>query len=107
MPANEWKLPADFDARIREWMGVQGWKANSTRDYSDEEVYAWRQDTSSGTSPTLWIARGVIENRQVSEVIEQLDRLGVADRMRSHPKARFLVTHEAGQIVVKPWPRSD
>jgi hypothetical protein len=107
MHAHEWKLPAEFDAKIREWMAVQGWATNSTRDYADEEVYAWRQDTSSGSSPTLWIARGVIDNHQVSKVIEQLDRNGVADRMRSNPKARFMVTQEAGQLVVKSWPHSE
>ena len=67
----------------------------------DEEVYAWRQDTSSGSSPTLWIARAVIETHKASHVVRELDRLGVADRMRSHPKARFMVTQEAGQIVVE------
>jgi hypothetical protein len=107
MHAQEWKPPAEFDAKIREWMAGHGWKANSTRDYFDEEVYAWRQDTSSGSSPTLWIARSVIEHHQVSTVVEQLDRLGVAERMRSHPKARFIVTEEAGQLVVKSWPRSE
>ena len=34
--------------RIREWMAGHGLPANSPRDYFDEEVYAWRQDTSSG-----------------------------------------------------------
>jgi hypothetical protein len=107
MPDNEWKPPTDFDETIRAWMVAQGWTANSTRDYVDEEVYAWRQDTSSGSSPTLWIARSVIEKHKASHVIRELDRLDVADRMRSSPKARFLVTQEAGQIVVKSWPHSE
>jgi hypothetical protein len=107
MNANEWHPPADFDAKIREWMAGQGWKANSTRDYFDEEVYAWRHDTSSGSSPTLWISRALIEDRQGTEVVEHLDRLGVAERMRSKPKARFIVKREAGQIVVKSWPHAE
>jgi hypothetical protein len=107
MQGDEYKPPADFDARIREWMTVQGWTANSTRDYSDEEVYAWRHDESSGSSPTLWVSRAVITNHEASHVIQQLDRLGVADRMRSNPKARFVVTQEAGQIVVKSWRRDE
>lgn len=107
MHASEWKLPADFDARIREWMAVQGWTANSTRDYLDEEVYAWRQDTRSGSSPTLWIARAVIDKYPVTEVIHHLDRSGVADRMRTNPKARFVVTEEAGEVAVKAWPHSE
>lgn len=107
MHAEDWKPPAEFDSKIREWMARQGWTANSTRDYFDEKVYAWRQDTSSGSSPTLWIARSVIEHHPVNTVVEQLDRSGVAERMRSHPKARFIVTEEAGQLVVKSWPRSE
>jgi hypothetical protein len=107
MNANEWHPPADFDAKIREWMAGQGWKANSTRDYFDEEVYAWRQDTSSGSSPTLWIARSVIGSHPVSRVVEQLDQLGVADRMRSNPNARFMVTQEGPDLVVKSWPRAE
>ncbi len=107
MHTDEWKLPADFDAKIREWMTHQGWTANSTRDYLDEEVYAWRQDSSSGSSPTLWIARAVIENHPASHVVQQLDRLRVVDRMRSNPKARFVVTQEANEIVVKSWPRAE
>jgi hypothetical protein len=66
MHAQEWKPPAEFDAKIREWMAGHGWPANSTRDYFDEEVYGWRQDTSSGSSPTLWIARAVMENHPVA-----------------------------------------
>ena len=107
MHAQEWKPPAEFDAKIREWMAGHGWRANSTRDYVDEEVYAWRQDTSSGSSPTLWIARSVIENHPASEVVEQLDELGVAERMRRSPKARFIVTQEAGMLIVRSWPRAE
>jgi hypothetical protein len=103
----EWKPPADFDEKIRTWMAAQGWTANATRDYFDEEVYAWRQDTSSGSSPTLWIARAVIEKHKASHVTRELDRLDVADRMRSNPKARFVLTEDAGQLVVKTWPRPE
>ena len=107
MADKERKLPAEFDEKIRTWMAAQGWTANATRDYVDEDVYAWRQDTSSGSSPTLWVARGVIETHKATFVIQELDRLRVADRMRSNPKARFVVTQEAGQIVVKPWAHSE
>ena len=107
MHENEWKPPAEFDEKIRAWMTAQGWTANSTRDYFDEEVYAWRQDTSSGSSPTLWIARAVIEKYRAGHVIRELDRLDVAERIRSNPRARFIVTQEAGQIVVKSWRRTE
>ena len=49
-------------------------------------VYARRQDTSSGSSPTLWVARGVIQADKASFVIQELDRLRVADRMQAIPR---------------------
>jgi len=107
MQADKYKPPPDFDARMREWMAAQGWPVNSTRDYFDEGVYAWRHDLSSGTSPTLWIARALIDGHAAGKVAEQLDRLGVADRIRANPKARFVVTEEAGRITVKPWKRGE
>ena len=51
MADKERKLPAEFDENIRTWMAAEGWTANATRDYVDEDVYVWRQDTSSGSSP--------------------------------------------------------
>jgi hypothetical protein len=55
----------------------------------------------------LWITRAVIEKHKANHVIRELDRLDVADRMRSNPKARFMVMQEAGEIIVKSWPRSE
>jgi hypothetical protein len=102
MAANEWKPSPEVDGAIRQWMAAQGLPVNSTKYYFDEEVYAWRHEASDG-SPTLWIARPVLEDHDAQTLSAALDRLGLAERMRTRPKARFLVVDENGQVFVMPW----
>jgi hypothetical protein len=92
-----------MDAAIRDWMREHGWKVNSTRYYFDEEVYAWRHEEEAGSSPTLWIARTVLENQAPFALVSELERLAIGDRIRFAPKARFLIVEEDGQIHVRPW----
>jgi hypothetical protein len=105
MPADEWTPPADLDAKVREWMKDHGWPVNSTR-YYEEGVYAWRHDLAGGGSPTLWITREAIEDQDSTTLMEELDRLGVADRIRDNAKKRFLVSQEGGHLRVAPWGHS-
>jgi hypothetical protein len=102
MPADDWTPPADLDAKVREWMKDHGWPVNSTR-YYEEGVYAWRHDLAGGGSPTLWITREAIEDQDSTTLMEELDRLGVADRIRDNAKKRFLVSQEGGHLRVAPW----
>jgi hypothetical protein len=101
-PPSPWKPAAQVDGAVREWMRAQGFPVDSTRYYADEEVYAWRHDLPGG-SPTLWIARPVLEHHDAANMLARLDQLGVADRMRKAPMARFLVVDEDGRIHVTPW----
>jgi hypothetical protein len=105
MPADEWTPPADLDAKVREWMKDHGWPVNSTR-YYEEGVYAWRHDLAGGGSPTLWITREAIEDQDSTTLMEELDRLGVADRIRGNAKKRFLVSQGGGHLRVAPWGHS-
>jgi hypothetical protein len=98
----DWKPSPEMDAAVREWMKAQGLPVNSTRYYFDEEVYAWRHETAGG-SPTLWIARPVLEDSNAAALVAALDRLRLGDQMRAAPKARFLVVAEDGDIRVRPW----
>jgi len=91
-----------MDAKIREWMKAQGYAVNSTRYYAEEEVYAWRHEEQLG-SPTLWITRAVLERYDPSDLVTHLDRLAVAARMRSKPKARFVVVERDSEIDVVEW----
>ncbi len=92
-----------IDTAVREWMKGKDLPVNSTRYYADEEVYAWRHE-SSGGSPTLWIARPVLENHGAGQLVKGLDRLGIAERMREAPMARFMVVDEDTELKVAPWP---
>jgi hypothetical protein len=102
MSPDEWKPSPDVDAAVRQWMAAQGFVIDSTKYYFDEEVYAWRHEASGG-SPTVWVARTVLEDYDAPTLLGAFDRLGLADRMRASPKARFLVVEEDGQILVAPW----
>ena len=88
MSAGGWTPPADLDAKVREWMKEHGWPVNSTR-YYGEEVYPWRHELAGGGSPTLWITREAIEDQDSTTLVEELDRLPVADRIRDNPQETF------------------
>ena len=100
--ADEWKPASGVDTAVRQWMAVQGLAVDSTRYYLDEEVYAWRHEASGG-SPTLWVARTVLEDYDATTLVGAFDHLGLAQRMQATPKTRFLVVDEDGQILVTPW----
>jgi hypothetical protein len=102
MAQKEWHPSPAADVAIRQWMTAQGFGVSSTRYYLDDEVYAWRHDVSEG-SPTLWIARTVLESYDPPVLVAALDRLKVAERMRERPKARFLIADEDGEVTVSPW----
>ncbi|HYC32973.1 MAG TPA: hypothetical protein VEB59_11845 [Gemmatimonadales bacterium] len=76
---------------------------NSTRYYTEEEVFAWRHQVAE-SSPTLWIARPVLEQHSAEELVAALESLAVAERMRAAPLARFLVVDEDTTLTVTPWP---
>ncbi len=102
MKPDNWMPPAALDAKIREWMKAQGYAVNSTRYYFDEAVYAWRHEEHEG-SPTLWITRAVLEHHDPTELVAHLDRLNVAARMRSKPKARFVIVEQDSGVRVVVW----
>ena len=87
----EWKPPPITDAAIRDWMKAQGLPVGSTRYYFDEEVYAWRHETTGG-SPTLWIARTVLEENDPAALGGRAGPAWHGNRMRAAPKARFLIS---------------
>ncbi len=103
MPQEPWRPALEIDSSVRDWMKSKGLPVQSTRYYAEEEVYAWRHELPGG-SPTLWIARPVLESHSAGELVAALEVLGVADRMRKAPMARFLVVDEDTEIKVTPWP---
>lgn len=103
MPQDTWRPAPQVDSAVRDWLKSKGLPVESTRYYAEEEVYAWRHE-SAGGSPTLWIARPVLEDHSAGELVAALEALGVADRMRATPMARFLVVDEDTAVKVTPWP---
>lgn len=104
--SGEWSPAAPTDEAIRGWMSAQGFPVKSTRSYFDEEVYAWRHEVSGSGSPTLWIARSVLEDWTPDDLVAALTRLGVAKRMKTSPKARFLIVEQDGEIRLVVWGHS-
>ena len=102
MAQEEWKPSAETNAAIRQWMTAAGLAVSSTRYYHEDEVYAWRHEAADG-SPTLWVARTVLESYDPPALVAALDRLQIAERMRDRPKARFLIADEDGAVTVSPW----
>lgn len=101
-PPPPWRPSAQIESAVREWISARGFAVDCTRYYADEEVYAWRQQLPGG-SPTLWIARPVLEDHEAGQLVASLEQLGVAERMRKNPTARFLVVDEDGHLYVVPW----
>jgi hypothetical protein len=102
MMSEPWKPASGVDRAVRDWMKAQSLPVDSTRYYEDDEVYAWRHGSPEG-SPTLWIARPVLEDVDATTLVAGLERMGLADRMRSAPMSRFLVVDEDGELKVTPW----
>ena len=104
--SGQWSPAAPTDKAVREWMGAQGLPVNSTKSYFDEEVYAWRHEISGSGSPTLWIARSVLEDWTPGDLVAELTRLGVAERIQRSPKARFLVVEHDAELSLVVWGHS-
>jgi hypothetical protein len=100
--AERWRPSREVDQAMRAWMKAHGFPVDATRYYAKEEVYAWRRALPGG-SPTLWIARPVLEDHDPAALVAGLERLGIASRIRAAPTTRFLIVDEDQQLRVTPW----
>jgi hypothetical protein len=96
-----WKPSADVDKEVRGWMKSKGWEVTDTDYHFDQEIYAWRHQLLGGHSPTLRIARYILDHNPAFVLLYHLDRLNVAQLIRRHPGARLVVTQEGTSIVLK------
>src|ERR671910_2141241 len=62
LSAMTWKPSDDMDREVRGWMEAKGWAVSRVDYDSDRQVYAWHHDVRGGFSPTLRIARQVLED---------------------------------------------
>ena len=95
-----WKPTEDMDGEIRRWMKARGWEVNR-RPEDDGQVYAWRHELRGRHSPTLRIARKVLQDFPPFAVAELLDRLNVAAAIRARPEARYVVVQSGSTVTVE------
>ena len=108
-----WKPPPEFDKRIREWMATQDWPFATPYTESNKTwITGWECEGPDGYF-TLLVGRKSIEEYsssadRIDEFIEELDRLGVAAKIRKDPTPYALVTlsSEGGIEVeqLQEWP---
>ena len=77
---------------------------NGDRYHFDQEIYSWRHQQPGGKSPTLRIARNVLERKPAFVILYHLDRLNVARAIRAQPGARLVVTQAGSTITLKEIP---
>jgi hypothetical protein len=96
-----WKPTDHVDEQVRGWMTAKRWEVTATDCHFDQEIYAWLHQEPGGKSPTLRIARAVLEHNPAFVILYHLDRLRVAQAIRAQPAARLVVTEEGTVIVLK------
>jgi hypothetical protein len=99
-----WKPTDDMDEQVRRWMKAKGWEVSATDYNFDQAIYAWRREQHSGKSPTLRIARNVLEHNPAFVILYRLDRLNVARAIRANPESRLVVTEESTTITLREFP---
>jgi hypothetical protein len=82
-------------------MRARRWEVTTTDHHSDQEIYSWRHQQPGGKSPTLRIARAVLEHNPALVILYHLDRLNVARAIRANPEARRVVTQEGTKVLLK------
>ncbi len=96
-----WQPPEETDSAIRAWMSKQGWPVTETPHDFVHRIYVWQHDVA-GECYTLWITERAIEDtKPVALLVEALDRLKVADKMREQPEmCTLLKSSPTGTDVV-------
>jgi hypothetical protein len=85
-------------------MKAKGWEVTTTDYHFDQEVYSWRHNVHGGNSPTLRIARYVLERYPAFAVLYLIDQLKVASAIRASPGARLVVKQKGTAVVLEEVP---
>lgn len=101
MTSSGWGPPTEVDEAIKQWMEAQGWSVTIEHEYFDEEAYAWRHELASGNSPTLIIARSVIEDYETDPrgLVSWLDLKKVAREIARTPMGLIVGRGENGLLL--------
>jgi hypothetical protein len=96
-----WGPTEDTDEKVRRWMKAKGWEVTSTDYDSEAGVYAWRRELAGSNSPTLRIARSVLEDYPAFALVEILDNLRVAGAIKTRPAAHLVVVQKGLRVVLE------
>jgi hypothetical protein len=99
-----WKPTDHVNEQVRGWMRAKRWEVTATDYHFEQEVYSWRHQQPGGKSPTLRIARSVLERNPAFVILYHLDQLKVARAIRDQPRARLVVTQEGTTVTLKQIP---
>lgn len=96
-----WKPPEETDSAIWAWMDKQGWPVTDTHYDSTHLIYAWEHEGAEGQCYRLWITRTAIEDvKPPNLLVENLNRLNVAEKIRQRPAAYTRVQMGSPKEVV-------
>ena len=93
------------DAAVIAWMQGHGWKVSNGRRWEDPDLvfYIWQEEEpSTGRSHALWIDEAMLEDLTPEQLVEVLDREGVAQDIRINFKVRIQERGAEYRVSVVP-----
>jgi len=86
-------IPAETDAAVSAWMRRRGWRVNPVR-WQLEDLnmgfYIWQEESPAlGKPHALWVDESMIRHLKTEELVEVLQREGVAEEIRISFRVRI------------------
>jgi hypothetical protein len=85
-------VPRDSDVAVAAWLRSKGWDVGSARWETEPELgfYIWQEETPSiGRSHALWVSEPMVRHLTAEELVDVLNREGVAEDIRINFKVRI------------------
>jgi hypothetical protein len=95
----------ESDAAVAAWMRAHGWNVFPARREPDPDMvfYVWQEDEPSiGRSHAIWIDESMLSDLSADQLIQVLDREGVAEEIRINFKVRIQERGAEYRVSVVP-----
>ena len=98
-------LPPESDEAVAHWMRSHGWDVSPAGWEQDPEAgfHVWQDEPTSGRSHALWIAESMVGHLSPEELVDVLNREGVAEEIRINFRIR--IEERGEEYRVSPVPR--
>ena len=98
-------LPPESDEAVAHWMRGHGWNVSSAGWELDPEAgfHVWQDEPTIGRPHALWVAESMIRNLSAEELVQVLNREGVAEEIRINSRVR--IEERGEEYRVSPVPR--